>query len=220
MAVGDVYEVNLEYGVHQRAMTVNLWFEVTTDPATVERTAQDLVSAVDAAGLVGQLASLQSVQAIWDRITAYKRFDSAGVLSQGPPGFLHQAQAGAVGFEGIPDSLPIVIEWAQVAQSARANGRCFLSGISEDSVEGNRLKQTFIDGAVAAFIAAWEATLTNIAGSDGGTYRQIVVSKLLALAPYLNAKYGTPIDVTSVMVNPLLKNQKRRQSRWESGSRT
>lgn len=221
MAVGDIYEVNLEYGIHQRPLVSSMWFQVTTDSGTPENNAQDLASAVANGGnLWGLLRELVSSEVICDQIKTYLRVPSGGGQAQGPPGVFHVSSAGALTGQPMVDSTPIVIEWAQTAQSAKANGRIFLSGVREDDVDGNALEASFVAGAVATFEAAWNATLLGITGDDGGTYRQVVMSKLLALVPYLSPTYGSPLDVTSCMVNPLIKNQKRRQSRWEGAGRT
>lgn len=222
MAVSDVLELGVDYGVHQRPLKQRWWYQVLTDPSDTDRIAQDLVDAFLAAAIHTAMAALCSDQTLFDCVKSYVRFAIGPFAKKNAaPGYKQLDIAGTrpTG-EALPDSLPLVIEWEQTAVSAVANGRLFLSGIREDDTDGNRITSAFQTGALATFETAIEATQTpsGITGPDGGVFRQILVSNEDSLVVDPLNPYGNPLDVTGTTCNPVLKNQKRRQSRWEGAS--
>lgn len=219
MATADNYAATIQYGVHQRPCSINLWFQVLTDPASPDRTAQDLAQAIVDATMPQFLANLMSDQAIFDQVRTYLRVPAVGAEAQAAPGYVNIDTVGANAGEALPDSLPLVIEFEQAVYSSKANGRIFLSGIREADTAGNNITAAFQAGAVATFISNWATLLTNFSGPDGGVYRQVTMTSVLAAQPTLSSIYGSPVDVVGTEVNPVLQNQKRRQSRWEAQSR-
>lgn len=218
MAVGDVYEMNLHYHVFQRGFTGSFWWEVTTDPTTVEGTAQDIVNAFDGASGPGIVRSILSEDAMLDMNKVYKRVLTGGGEGQGVPGqSIYNQNVGLLSGKAHIGTSPLVINWIQSAQSAKANGRWFLSGIRESDTDGNQITNTFRDNELASFISNWKSTFvdTQMTGPDGGSYRQVVMSKLAALAPFDSLKYGSSLDVTDVGASPIIRTQRRRASRWE-----
>lgn len=218
MAVGDVFELDFHYHVHQRPLTINTWWEEVVSPSTPSGAAQDLVSAAVAIGLHTAILNILSVQAAMDMLKAYKRVNAGGGEGQLPPGqqIFTSSAIGQRSGEALPGSSCLVINFQQAAESAKANGRMFLAGISEDDTDGNIITNAFRDGALATFVGDWTGMVGDIIlGSDGGEYRQGMMSKLLSLLPYTSAKYGTFLDAVDVNCNPILRTQRRRASRWE-----
>ena len=216
MAVGDIYEADLQYHVHERPLHLGLWFQVITDPSTIAGTADDLAQAIFDFSLADLLATLVSGDAFFDQTRCYKRLNAAGAIENGPVGRVvfgsHQGQRPG---EALPDNAPMQINFLQSAISSKANGRAFLSGASESDVGQNVLISSFRAAQVAAFEAAWPVDPAGIPGPDGGAYRQVVMSKHPDAGPPTNITYGAPLDVTSVNVAPIIRQQRRRQTRWE-----
>lgn len=219
MAVGDVYEADIQYHVHERPLHLGLWFQVITDPSNVYGTADDLAQAIYNGNLWSLLASLISNEARGDQIRCYKRLNAALGIENGPVGRLVLAnEVGARIGEALPDNAPLQINWLQSAISSKANGRAFLSGVSEDDTGQNVLTAAFRAGDVAAFEADWPVDPAGIVGPFGGAYRQVVMSKHPDAGGTPLDTYGVPIDVTSVSVAPIIRQQRRRQTRWEGVS--
>jgi len=216
MAVGDIYESDIQYHVHERPLHLGLWWRVTGNPSTVEATAHDLAGAIVSTPLIDMLIGIVSSFCRFDQVRVYKRVDNAGISAIGPVGrVILDNKVGTRPGDALPDNAPLLINFQQIAISSKANGRAFLSGISEDDVAKNVITDAFRTGAVATFISNWESTLTNISGADGGTYAQCMMSKHPDAPAPVNATYGAPLDVTSVSVSPIIRQQRRRQTRWE-----
>lgn len=218
MAVGDVYELDVHYHVYQRGLTANLWYEEVTEPSPAESGAQDLADAFDGNGHVLMLRSLMSGDSIIDMVKTYKRVLTGGGEGQGVPGqLIYTSIGGERPGDAHLGTSALIVNWVQSQESAKANGRIFLSGILEADTDGNVITNAYRDTAVAGFISAWEPTLTGgITGPNGGVFRQVTMSKLLALSPFDSPVYGTALPITAVSVSPIMRTQRRRASRWES----
>lgn len=217
MAIGDILEVNIDYAVHQRPLVMRLWYRITQDPGSPDRRAQDLCDAIVAEGVITELATLVGDQCRFDCVKAWVRFSEGPfAIVNAAPGYNQLDVVGTKGSgESLVDSLPLVIEWIQSTVSAVANGRAFLSGLLEADVDGNRITAAYQTGVLAAFEAKWTADLLDLSGPDSGIYDHQLVSREDSLGVPPLQTYGQAISVTGVTCNPVIKNQKRRQSRHE-----
>lgn len=203
MAVGDVYRVSVQTAIEHSVQSWGAHYE-ELDPASTDGDGDLLAEGWAAANTTAYKAIL-SVDTAFLNVRAWR------VGNTGYPG-LHVSPTpndGTVAGHSMPSNKALVFKLVQFAGAARFNGRIYVAGISEGSVETNSITSAFQSGAVATFITALLADV-NAVGPATGRWRIVVLSEKFLPQAF---PFGTPLDVALINVNPVIATQRRRNPR-------
>lgn len=200
MAVGDIYRLSVQTVIESSVASWNAHYE-ELDPASTDGDGDLLAEGWAATNTVAFKALLSTTV----------RFASVRAWRVGTPGFpgLHvvpDPNIGTVGGDSIPANKALVFKLVQFAGAARFNGRIYISGLSEGSVDSNSITSAFQSGAVATFITALLADVDAVA-PGAGRWRIVVLSKKFTPPTF---SFGSPLDVALINVNPVIATQRRR----------
>lgn len=200
MAVGDIYRLSVQSQVSSSVGSWNVHYE-ELDPASTDGDGDLLAEGWAAANTIATKALL-SVETDLTSIRAWR------VGTPGYPGLhtIPNPNAGTVTGDPIPPNKALVFKLVQFAGAARFNGRIYLQGLSEASIDGNTITAAFQTGAVATFITAMLADVNAVAPATG-RWRVVVLSKKFIPPTF---PFGTPLDVAQINVNPVIATQRRR----------
>jgi len=204
MAVGDLFHLQMQYAIDQREMANTFGYEQTSGNDDAE-VAQLLVDAYDAATRTAW-TDVAATDVTFQCVIARRVSPSAGI-----PGFLFY-DGSVVGTDAglaCPANSCPTMKFVQSEQSARHNGRKFLSVISEDRLTNGSVNAAFLAAEVEAWATAHEAVLTA-AGGGGQQYTPVILRRASAGPPPVTWA-GWSLD--EIVVQGIMNTQRGRRTR-------
>lgn len=157
MPVGDLYALKFTYCVQARCCSMNLGYRDLNAGLTHEQ-AEVVANAFD-----NSLLDL-----ILDVMSVDVQAQSLYVLGVNPAGNIpfvrnYLDKNGTRAGTAMPNDSPFIISLITDAPNSKHNGRVYISGLSEDDVENQKLLPAFLAGAVDALA---EALIVEIEDTD------------------------------------------------------
>lgn len=201
MAVGDLYFARWNMSVQSVDCGFGVWFQVTTEgPGS------------DPCGLLAAQLFTESANLL-PGLSDEARLESVYVVrvseENSPPGLTLSANGqGEINAEAADPTVCAILQFLQIADGARHNGRAYIPGITENSTTGNRLS----DAATIAALQAFGNAILNIDVLGGAWTWRAVLNGTQGLS---EPSPGEPKvrDITEVRVNGTIHGQRRRKSR-------
>lgn len=125
-----------------------------------------------------------------------------------PGDHIYDGDAGTVAGESLPSNLPMIFQLRQHEEVSNHNGRIFISGIPEASVQAGLIDGGLMTTTMAALATALQTPI--VAG--GATYTLCVLQSFEDGSPI--TKRGN--SVSQVVPTRAIRNQRRRQTEWRS----
>lgn len=206
MAIGDLFNVQVQYAIESRELSCNFGYEQTAGAADNE-VPQILVDAFVAAikaNLLAVWASDVQLQCIISH-----PINAATAVR---PGFYYAvvADVGGRGGTAIPAPSAMVLKFLTSASDAKKNGRKFLSGISESEL----VNGLFAGGVFLALVGALEGSLAlglTASGPDDQEFEPRVINRVSGGVPIVPP---TASDVTTVTaLSPVYQQIRRKTQR-------
>lgn len=204
MAVGELYTVTFRWEGAAGGYHTTLSYKMLS--GTLDQNTLTLLA--DNRGTVLS-AFLKSVNSNQMNLVAIKAFQMTG--RDETPGLTRFAQpnAGIVASEALPLGGAAVLSILTDAPNAKFNGRMFLSGVPESFQDEGQITA----GGTTAYNSLGTALLadTTTLGPGLAVFTPVVISRFLA-----GVKRTPPIGhaVLAATVNPFVKNQRRRNTRF------
>lgn len=203
MAVDDLIAVRTQFLVQGRVCSFNLAYatDFTEELATVARACDRAFNA----DVVPEMLLMWSVNV---------RLQSTYCLRVNPPGavpsYTYQtSDVGARLGNAMPNDSPYVISLKTNAPNSKFNGRCYVSGYSEDDADTQQLAAAYKAGAAEDFAVA---ITSNIVDPDLASriFRPVVLNRMNAGVPI-----SPPLhyDITNWDISGIIYSQRRRRTK-------
>lgn len=200
MATGDGYQVITQYAKEARVMGSSLIYRETSD-IPPGQPCKDIADAF-------WTATSSEWKAIASDRIQYQCVYVRKLTGIPEPTGLHNISAGdgtEVG-AAMPPNAAAVFSVPSGVGSTRNQNRMFFSGLSETSVNGNRLTQVAIDG----IFADWVTAITAVIAVNGGDIELSVAAYNILGVPQVPPLIGPR---TGAFWRGIIKNQRKRTSR-------
>ncbi len=204
MATNDLYRANYRFEGAQSGFTVGIGYRQVSG-TNDENTMQDLCDELFL------ISTTQFLAVLSDQInqTGIECFQVTG--SNETPGrlALEQPNPGTVVSQAIPMGGAAVLSLLTDAPNSRFNGRIFIAGIPEVSQVEGAFTVGFI--TLLTLLAAKLDDPTIPLGPGSAVFKPVVISRFDE-----GVKRVPPVgfDVISISVNPFVKNQRRRNTKF------
>jgi len=209
MAIGDLFNVQVQYAIDSKELSCNFGYEQTagaTDSEVSQLLGDAFVLAVKAA-LLAVWATDVKLQCV-----VVHPINAATAVS---PGFIYAvaADVGSRSGTAIPAPSAMVLKFLTSAPDAKKNGRKFLAGLSEsDLVNG-----LFAGGAFLALVATLETALKAILfaiSPNDQEFTPRVINRVSGGVPIVPPTGSSVTDVTALA--PVYSQIRRKTKRTAS----
>ena len=205
MAIGDLFNVQVQYAIDSKELSCNFGYEQTagaTDSEVSQLLADAFVAAVKTA-LLGVWATDVKLQCV-----VVHPINATTAVS---PGFWYAfvGDVGARSGNAIPAASAMVLKFLTSASDAKKNGRKFLSGISENELINGLFSGVLFGIAVDTLTAALEGVLFALSPNDQ-EFTPRVINRVSGGVPIVPP---TGSDVTTVTHLVPVYSQLRRKTK-------